>query len=87
VQLRPRKKAAKRSTAKSSAGSSRTGARRGRPPKRAASASGSATSAARQLSDAAQALVAHITRLESELEDARKDSQRLADIERALGRR
>ena len=87
VQLRPRKKAAKHSTAKSSAGSSRTGARRGRPPKRAASASGSATSAARQLSDAAQALVAHITRLESELEDARKDSQRLADIERALGRR
>jgi hypothetical protein len=88
VQLRPRKKAgAKRATAKSSAASARTGARRGRPPKRTASASGSAASAARQLSDAAQALVAHITRLESELEDARKDSQRLADIERALGRR
>ena len=87
VQLRPRKKAAKRSTAKSSAGSSGTGARRGRPPKSSAAVSGSAAGAARQLSDAAQALVAHITRLESELADARKDSQRLADIERALGRR
>jgi hypothetical protein len=30
--------------------------------------------------------VAHITRLESELANARKDSQRLAEIERALGR-
>ena len=87
VQLRPRKKGgAKRAPAKTS-GASRTGARRGRPPKSAASASGSAASAARQLSDAAQALVAHITRLEGELAKALKDSERLADIERALGRR
>jgi len=87
VQLRPRKKSgAKRAAAKTS-GASRTGARRGRPPKSAASASGSAASAARQLSDAAQALVAHITRLEGELAKALKDSERLAEIERALGRR
>ena len=87
VQLRPRKKSgAKRAAAKTS-GASRTGARRGRPPKSAPTASGSAASAARQLSDAAQALVAHITRLEGELAKALKDSERLAEIERALGRR
>ena len=87
VQLRPRTKSgAKRAAAKTS-GASRTGARRGRPPKSAASASGSAASAARQLSDAAQALVAHITRLEGALAKALKDSERLAEIERALGRR
>jgi hypothetical protein len=87
VQLRPRKKPAAKRQAAKAAGAARTGARRGRPPKSAAAASGSAAGAARQLSDAAQALVAHITRLEGELAKALKDSERLADIERALGRR
>ena len=87
VQLRPRKKSGAKRAAAKTAGASRTGPRRGRPPKSAASASGSAASAARQLSDAAQALVAHITRLEGELAKALKDSERLAEIERALGRR
>jgi hypothetical protein len=83
VQLRPRKKtAAKRAAAKTPTGT--TPARRGRPPKSAA-ASSSAAAAARQLSEAAEALVAHVTRLERELADARKDSERLAKIERALG--
>ncbi len=87
VQLRPRKKAASRRGAKA-AGASSTSARRGRPPKKGSSAtSGTAAGAARQLSAAAEALVDHITRLESELADARKDSQRLAEIERALSRR
>jgi hypothetical protein len=85
VQLRPRKKTASRRAAKA-AGTSSTGARRGRPPKRTATGTGTAAGAARQLSAAAEALVDHITRLESELADARKDSQRLAEIERALGR-
>jgi hypothetical protein len=85
VQLRPRKKAASRRGAKA-AGTNSTGARRGRPSKRGAAGSGTAAGAARQLSAAAEALVDHITRLESELADARKDSQRLAEIERALGR-
>jgi hypothetical protein len=87
VQLRPRKKPGAKRQAAKAAGVSRTGARRGRPPKSAATVSGSAAGAARQLSDAAQALVAHITRLEGELAKALKDSERLADIERALGRR
>jgi hypothetical protein len=88
VQLRPRKKtAAKRAAAKSaSATTARTPARRGRPPKAAAGGT-SAASIARQLSDAAEALVAHIARLEQEVADARKDRERLAAIERALGRR
>lgn len=86
VQLRPRKKAASRRGAKA-AGASSTSARRGRPPKKGSSAtSGTAAGAARQLSAAAEALVDHITRLEGELADARKDSKRLAEIERALGR-
>jgi hypothetical protein len=85
VQLRPRKKTAARRRAKAASTSS-TGARRGRPPKSSAAGSGTAAGAARQLSAAAEALVDHITRLESELADARKDSQRLAEIERALGR-
>jgi hypothetical protein len=85
VQLRPRKKTASRRGAKA-AGTNSTSARRGRPPKKASTASGTAAGAARQLSAAAEALVDHITRLESELADARKDSQRLVEIERALGR-
>jgi hypothetical protein len=85
VQLRPRKKAASRRGAKA-AGTNSAGARRGRPAKRSSAGSGTAAGAARQLSAAAEALVDHITRLESELADARKDSQRLAEIERALGR-
>jgi hypothetical protein len=86
VQLRPRtKKTSARRGPKTGTGGT-TGARRGRPPKSASAAAGSAASAARQLSAAAEALVSHITRLESELADARKDSQRLAEIERALGR-
>jgi hypothetical protein len=85
VQLRPRKKSgAKRATAKTTA-NAKVPARRGRPPKSAAATS-SAAAAARQLSEAAEALVAHVTRLERELADARKDSARLATIERALGR-
>jgi hypothetical protein len=88
VQLRPRKKtAAKRAAAKSASATTaaRTPARRGRPPK-AASGGTSAAAIARQLSDAAEALVAHIARLEQEVADARKDRERLAAIERALGR-
>jgi hypothetical protein len=85
VQLRPRKKAATRRGAKA-AGAGSASNRRGRPPKKASATSGTAAGAARQLSAAAEALVDHITRLEGELADARKDSQRLAEIERALGR-
>ena len=90
VQLRPRKKtAARRAAAKTAtAATAKPAARRGRPPKSAtAAATGSAAGIARQLSDAAEALVAHIVRLENELVDARKDRDRLAAIERALGRR
>jgi hypothetical protein len=92
VQLRPRKKAAgKRAAAKtvtSTAAAAKPAARRGRPPKSAtAAAPASAAGIARQLSQAAEALVAHIARLEKELADSRKDRQRLDAIERALGRR
>ena len=89
VQLRPRKKtAAKRASAKAAATTRKPAARRGRPPKNASAAAstGSAAAIARDLSNAAQALVAHISRLESELAEARKDRERLAAIERALGR-
>jgi hypothetical protein len=87
VQLRPRKKTAARRAAAKATAVGKPAARRGRPPKSATAVpAGSAASAARQLSDAAQALVAHVARLESELAVARKDSQRLAQIERALGR-
>jgi hypothetical protein len=88
VQLRPRKKTAGRRAATKTAAAIKPAARRGRPPKTAAAAvpAASAASIARQLSDAAQALVAHISRLESELAEARKDRERLAAIERALGR-
>ena len=85
VQLRPRKKTA----AKRAAAAGKPAARRGRPPKSAGTTAvpaGSAAAIARQLSDAAQALVAHISRLESELAESRKDRERLAAIERALGR-
>src|SRR6476661_4838259 len=50
-------------------------------PRKNASASapaGSAAAIARQLSDAAEQLVAHISRLESELAESRKDRERLA---------
>ena len=65
-----------------------TPCRRGRPPKNASASApaGSAAAIARDLSNAAQALVAHISRLESELAESRKDRERLAAIERALGR-
>ena len=88
VQLRPRKKTgAKRASAKAAA-AGKPAARRGRPPKNASAAAptGSAAAIARDLSNAAQALVAHISRLESELAESRKDRERLAAIERALGR-
>lgn len=92
VQLRPRSKksATKRAVAKTAAATNaaKPAARRGRPPKNAtAAAPASAAGIAKQLSDAAQALVGHIERLEKELVDARKDRDRLAAIERALGRR
>jgi hypothetical protein len=86
VQLRPRKKTAARRSAKAAAATKPTSGR-GRARRSAPSATGTAAGAARQLSAAAEALVDHITRLESELADARKDSQRLAEIERALSRR
>jgi hypothetical protein len=88
VQLRPRKKtAAKRASAKTTVKTAaKPAARRGRPPKGAAVAT-SAAGAARALSDAAEALVSHVARLEKELAAARMDSQRLAQVERALGRR
>jgi hypothetical protein len=90
VQLRPRKKSAARKPAAATAttaSASKPVARRGRPPKRAAAAPTSAASIARQLSEAAEALVAHIARLEKELADSRRDRERLDAIERALGRR
>jgi hypothetical protein len=91
VQLRPRKKsAAKRAAAKSvtsNSAAARPAARRGRPPKNAAAPTISAAAIARQLSQAAEALVAHIARLEKELADSRRDRERLDAIERALGRR
>jgi hypothetical protein len=83
VQLRPRTKGAgKRGPAKAATGNGR----RGRPRKGASAPTGSAEASARQLRDAAEALVAHISRLESELAEARRDRERLAAIERALGR-
>jgi hypothetical protein len=91
VQLRPRKKsAAKRAAAKTvtATATAKPAARRGRPPKSAAApAPTSAAGIARQLSEAAEALVSHIARLEKELADSRKDRARLDAIERALGRR
>jgi hypothetical protein len=91
VQLRPRKKTAtRRAAAKtvSATTAATPAARRGRPPKSAAAAApASAAGIARQLSEAAEALVAHIVRLEKELADSRKDRDRLNAIERALGRR
>src|SRR6185295_7583980 len=91
VQLRPRKKAAtRRATAKTvtATAAAKPRARRGRPPKSAAAAAPtSAAGIARQLSDATEALVAHVVRLEKELADSRKDRDRLNAIERALGRR
>ena len=91
VQLRPRKKAAtRRAAAKTvtATAAAKPRARRGRPPKSAAAAAPtSAAGIARQLSEAAEALVAHIVRLEKELADSRKDRDRLNAIERALGRR
>jgi hypothetical protein len=92
VQLRPRTKtAAKRAAAKAKATTAgKPAARRGRPPRSASAAAaapaGSAAAIARQLSDAAEALVSHISRLESEVAEARKDRERLAAIERALAR-
>jgi hypothetical protein len=91
VQLRPRKKsAAKRAAARTvtATAAAKPAARRGRPPKSAAAAAPtSAAGIARQLSEAAGALVSHIARLEKELADSRKDRARLDAIERALGRR
>jgi hypothetical protein len=90
VQLRPRKKSAARKPAAATAttaSASKPVARRGRPPKRSGAAPASAASIARQLSEAAEALVAHIARLEKELADSRRDRERLDAIERALGRR
>jgi hypothetical protein len=91
VQLRPRKKTAtRRAAAKTvtATAAAKPAARRGRPPKSAAAAApASAAGIARQLSEAAEALVAHIVRLEKELADSRKDRDRLNAIERALGRR
>jgi hypothetical protein len=86
VQLRPRKKTAAKRAAAKVATAGKPAARRGRPPKTASAPAGSAAAIARQLSDAAQALVAHISRLESEVAESRKDRERLAAIERALGR-
>ena len=87
VQLRPRKKTAAKRAAAKVASAGKPAARRGRPPKSARHApAGSAAAIARQLSDAAEALVAHISRLESELAESRKDRERLVAIERALGR-
>ena len=87
VQLRPRKKTAAKRAAAKVARAGKPAARRGRPPKSAAAAAPRlGRGIARQLSDAAEALVAHISRLENELADARKDRERLAAIERALGR-
>jgi len=75
VQLRPRKKAAtRRAAAKTvtATAAAKPPARRGRPPKSAAAAAPtSAAGIARQLSEAAEALVAHIVRLEKELADSR----------------
>ena len=91
VQLRPRKKTAtRRAAAKTvtATAAAKPAARRGRPPKSAAAAApGSPAGIARQLSEAAEGLVAHIVRLEKELADSRKDRDRLNAIERALGRR
>jgi hypothetical protein len=59
---------------------------RGRTQRSAVSATGTAAGAVGQLSAAAEALVAHIKRLESELADARTNRHRLTEIERALSR-
>jgi hypothetical protein len=90
VQLRPRKKSARRAAAKTvtATAAAKPAARRGRPPKSAvAAAPTSAAAIARQLSQAAESLVAHIARLEKELADSRRDRERLDAIEKALGRR
>jgi hypothetical protein len=86
VQLRPRKKSASKPKGKR-AGSTTAAA----PAARRKSSPGpgpspSAAKLAQQLSAAAEALVAHLTRLEAELAKARTDGQRLAEIERTLNR-
>ena len=81
VQLRPRKKTAARARRPKTASAGRRAGSASRAPaqERAAAAPARAAGAARQLSDAAEALVAHITRLESELAD-------VAQGQRAPGR-
>jgi hypothetical protein len=87
VQLRPRKKSASKPRGKRAAGPTSAAA----PAARRKSSPGpgpspSAAKLAQQLSAAAEALVAHLTRLEAELAKARTDGQRLAEIERTLSR-
>ena len=69
VKLRPRKRAGAAAT-----------------PRRAQRAGSGATaqSLVRQLVQSAEALAAHVTRLENELAESRRDSSRLAEVQRAL---
>ena len=55
-----------------------------RAPRTGRSGDQTAQALARQLIQAAEALAEHVTRLEDELTQARRDSQRLADVQRML---
>ena len=64
------------------------GGKRAAPATRAprASADASVQSLVKQLTQAAEALAAHVTRLENELAKSRHDSARLAEVQRVMGR-
>ena len=51
-----------------------------------ASSDASVQSLVKQLTQAAEALAAHVTRLEDELTKSRRDSARLAEVQRVMGR-
>ncbi len=54
--------------------------------RRVGAADASVQSLVKQLTQAAEALGAHVTRLENELAKSRRDSARLAEIQRLVGR-
>jgi hypothetical protein len=88
VQLRARKETSRKRAAKRASGSVKPaalGAQLGRPRPSSVS-SAAVASLVRQLNEATEALVARAARLEDELVAARKDGQRLAELERLLDR-
>jgi hypothetical protein len=88
VKLRRRAKATRGASGRSRRGRASASVRSAGKGRRRVRASRSASTAAleQQLRSAAEALLAHIARLEEELASARVDSARLAEIERAFKR-